>query len=57
MSQATNKNAVYDFLIDLIAFQRAAGSFDLLMTDEEQEAFINRARDYFNKMGVKLDFQ
>jgi len=57
VADLTAANAVYDFLIDLIAFQRAAGKFDLLMTDEEQEAFFNRARDYFNKMGVKLDFQ
>ncbi|UCF06611.1 MAG: TolC family protein [bacterium] len=48
-------NAVYDFLIDLIAFQRAAGNFDMLMTKKEREAFLNRAREYYKKLGVDLD--
>jgi outer membrane protein TolC len=50
-------NAVYDFLIDHVAFQRAAGRFELLVTDEEQEAFFDRAREYFEKRGVSLEIR
>ena len=35
-------NAVYDFLIDLMEVERAAGNFSFLYTDEEFQAFLDR---------------
>ena len=47
-------NAVYDFLIDLMEVERAIGTSDFLATDEDREAFIQRAREYFEKAGFYL---
>jgi len=40
-------NAVYDFLIDMLEAERAAGAFSLLMTPDEREAWLQRLADYF----------
>ncbi len=42
-------NAVYDFLINLMAFERAAGRFAFFMSQEEQSSLLQRASDYFDK--------
>ena len=47
-------NAVYDFLIDLMEVERAIGTSDFFATDEEREAFLQRARNYFTTSGLSL---
>ena len=42
VSEQRAANAVYDFLIDLIEAERAAGRFTLLMDAEEVAAFFGR---------------
>jgi outer membrane protein TolC/ABC-type uncharacterized transport system substrate-binding protein len=42
-------NAIYDFLINLMAFERAAGEFAYFMSEEDQESLLQRIRDYFEK--------
>ena len=44
-------NAVYDFLIDLMNVQRAAGEFDLFRTAEERNDFFNRVDAFFAEAG------
>jgi outer membrane protein TolC/ABC-type uncharacterized transport system substrate-binding protein len=39
-------NAVYDFLIDLMAVQRSAGSFFLFAPEEERDAWMHRLNQY-----------
>ncbi len=39
-------NAVYDFLIDLMAVQRSAGSFFLFSPEEERDAWMERLNRY-----------
>lgn len=39
-------NAVYDFLIDLMAVQRSAGSFFLFAPEEERDEWIHRLNQY-----------
>jgi outer membrane protein TolC/ABC-type uncharacterized transport system substrate-binding protein len=39
-------NAVYDFLIDLMAVQRSAGSFFLFSPEEERDAWMERLNQY-----------
>ncbi|MGD2063805.1 MAG: TolC family protein, partial [Nitrospirota bacterium] len=41
--------AVYDFLIDMLDAERAAGAFSLLMTPEEREAWLQRLATYFEE--------
>ncbi|MFC1682691.1 TolC family protein [Candidatus Zixiibacteriota bacterium] len=50
-------NAVYDFLINLMAFERAAGEFAFFMSKENQESLIQRVNDYFDKEGNLSDEQ
>ena len=40
MAEQVAANAVYNFLIDLMRVQRAAGRFSLLMAAEEREAWL-----------------
>ena len=40
-------NAVYDFLIDLLEAQRAAGTIPLVMNADERAAFVERLRSFF----------
>jgi outer membrane protein TolC len=42
-------NAVYDFLIDLMAVERASGDYYFFETAEEREIFFQRLEDYFQK--------
>ncbi len=45
-------DAVFDFLIDLMRTQRAAGRLEVLSSAEETEAFFERAEAYFTEAGV-----
>jgi outer membrane protein TolC len=40
-------NATYDFLIDLMALERAAGRFEFFASEEEREEVLDRVERYF----------
>ena len=40
-------NAVFDFLLDLVEVQRAAGRLDWFRAEENRDAWVQRIRDYF----------
>jgi outer membrane protein TolC len=40
-------NAVFDFLLDLIEVQRAAGRLEWFRSEENRDAWVQRIRDYF----------
>jgi outer membrane protein TolC len=46
------ENAVYNFLIDWMDVERAAGRFDFLMTQAEREEYFQRLQEFFNMAGV-----
>ncbi len=48
-------NAVYDFLIDLMEVQRAAGGFDFFRTAEEREDFFQRLDAFMAAEGMPTD--
>ena len=48
-------NAVYDFLIDLMEVQRAAGRFDFFISLEAREAWYQRLEAFFAASGVIID--
>jgi outer membrane protein TolC len=48
-SDQAAENAVYDFLIDWMDVERAAGRFDFLMTEE----WFQRLQEFFNMAGVE----
>ncbi len=47
------ENAVYDFLVDLMNVQRAAGQFDFFMSPAQREDYFRRLEEFFKKAGVK----
>jgi outer membrane protein TolC len=47
-------NAVYDFLVDMMAVERAIGRFDFFMTDGDREAFYERLVQFFANAGISL---
>ncbi len=47
-------SAVYDFLIDLMGVERAAGRFDFFTSEGEREAFFQRLEAYFDGAGGPL---
>ena len=47
------ENAVYNFLIDWMDVQRAAGRFDFLITQEQREEYFQKLEEFFNKAGVE----
>ena len=47
-------SAVYDFLIDLMGVERAAGRFDFFTSEGEREAFFQRLEAYFEEAGGPL---
>jgi outer membrane protein TolC len=47
------ENAVYNFLIDWMDVQRAAGRFDFLITPEQREEYFQKLEEFFNKAGVE----
>jgi len=40
-------NAVFDFLLDLVEVQRAAGRLEWFRAEENRDAWVQRIRDYF----------
>jgi outer membrane protein TolC len=40
-------NAVYNFLLDLVEVQRAAGRLEWFRAEEDRDAWVQRIRDYF----------
>ena len=52
-SDQAAENAVYDFLIDWMDVERAAGRFDFLMTQAEREEWFQRLQEFFSKSGVE----
>ena len=45
-------NAVYDFLVDLMQVQRAAGEFDFFRSAEDRAAYFRRLDDFYRAAGV-----
>jgi outer membrane protein TolC len=50
-------NAVYDFLIDLMEVQRAAGEFDFFRSSADREGWFQRLEAFFQARGVATDQQ
>lgn len=48
-------NAVYDFLVDLFEVERSIGASDFLATEEDHNAFLLRAEQYFEKAGFRMN--
>jgi outer membrane protein TolC len=46
-------NALYDFITDFMAVQRAAGQIDLFIDEASREAFIQRLGDYLRERGME----
>jgi len=44
-------NAVYEFLLDLMAVERAVGRFDYFRSVEDREAFVGRLEAYYREAG------
>ena len=42
-------DAVFLFLIDLMALERSVGNFEFFMSAEERQAFIDRLKDYYQR--------
>ncbi len=49
------ENAVYNFLIDWMDVERAAGRFDFLMTQAEREEWFQRLQEFFNQGWGRTD--
>jgi outer membrane protein TolC len=47
-------NAIYDFLIDLMNVQRAAGRFDFFVNPMEEKAFFERLDSFYEKEGYQV---
>jgi outer membrane protein TolC len=45
-------NAVYDFLVDLMQVQRAAGEFDFFRSAADRAAYFRRLDDFYRAAGV-----
>ena len=46
------ESAVYNFLVDLMGVQRAAGQFDFFLTPGEREAWFERLKNYYEEAGA-----
>ena len=51
-TDAQASNAVYDFLIDMMNVERAAGRFDFFTSADQREAFFQRLEQFFQESGV-----
>jgi hypothetical protein len=49
-SELNAANAVYDFLLDLVEVQRAAGRLEWFRSEEDRNAWIGRIRAYFEEV-------
>ena len=47
-------NAVYNFLVDLMSLQRAVGKFDLFLSADERDAWLQKMEAFFEQAGVDL---
>jgi outer membrane protein TolC len=47
VAELAQANAVFDFFIALMRFQRASGSFDYQLTDAQRDAFFKRLETYY----------
>ena len=45
-------NAIYNFLIELMKVERAAGRFDFFASVESRDAFFDRLDEYFSQEGT-----
>jgi len=54
LADLTAANAVYDFLIDLMEVERAAGRFDFFVTPGEEKAFFERLDAFFREQGLSV---
>ena len=45
-------NAVYDFLIDLMGFERSIGRFGFFLTASEREALFQRMNEFYRAAGI-----
>jgi outer membrane protein len=53
IADLTTANAIYDFLIDVIAVQRAIGRYDFMMPENEKLQWLKYLDIYLQKHGVK----
>ena len=42
-------NAIYDFLLELMSFQRAAANFDFFRTPEQSDQFFKRLEEFYER--------
>ncbi len=47
-------NAVFQYLADLMAVQRAVGRFDYFRSPEESQDYLNRLRTFYEQRGVAV---
>ena len=47
-------NAIFDYLIDLMGVQRAAGQFDYYRSPQDRQGFLNRLDAYYKKVGFEI---
>jgi outer membrane protein TolC len=47
-------NAVFDYLIELMRLQRAAGRFDYYRSAEDRQEFLNRMGEFFRNAGYEV---
>lgn len=55
ITEEVASNAVYDFLIDMMQVERAYGSFEFLLSEQERIEIQKRAEDYFREAGIPLN--
>lgn len=49
-AQQVSANALYDFFISYMQLQRATGQYNVLLTDDEREAFIRDINEFVSKV-------
>ena len=47
--------AVFDYLLDLMAVQRAVGRFDFFLTAEQHQQFLGRLDRFYSQAGFDPD--
>lgn len=52
IAQLRAANAIYEFLIQLMNVERAAGRFDFFTSAEERDAFFDRLDAYYAEVGI-----
>ncbi len=54
IAELAASNAVFDYLIDLMGVQRAAGRFDYYRSTQQRQEFLNRVGEYFRQSGFRV---